>query len=98
MRIGGGHNVSIRSDPWLRDKHNRYITSGLNDDLVDKTVDQLMIPDQQIWNVNMIDGMFNSRDKELILQIPLSRSVNVDSWYWIFNPKGRYTVRSGYRL
>lgn len=37
-------------------------------------------------------------DRDLILRIPLSSERDADSWYWLPDPKGLYTVRSCYRM
>ncbi|KAH9753855.1 putative reverse transcriptase/RNA-dependent DNA polymerase [Citrus sinensis] len=37
-------------------------------------------------------------DRDLILRIPLSSGRDADSWYWLPDPKGLYTVRSCYRM
>lgn len=42
--------------------------------------------------------LFNTRDKNLILQIPLSTRRNDDVWYWSADPHGQYEVRSCYKM
>lgn len=46
----------------------------------------------------MLFMTFHSRDKELILQIPLSYRREADMWYWLHDPCGVYSVRSCYKL
>lgn len=48
--------------------------------------------------MEVLEDLFNERDKILIKQIPLSnRYVGNDSWYWIVEEKGEFIVRSCYR-
>lgn len=42
--------------------------------------------------------LFNTRDMNLILQIPLSTHRDEDVWYWLADPHGQYTVRSCYKM
>lgn len=46
----------------------------------------------------MVADIFNRRDRELILQIPLSSRIIQDDWYWLPDSKGQYTVRSCYKM
>lgn len=39
----------------------------------------------------------NERDKELIQRIPISIRCREDSWYWLMEEKGNFTVKSCYR-
>ena len=56
-----------------------------------------MVPNQRSWDLDLIVDIFNSRDKELILQIPLSYRRESDVWYWLHNLCGVYSVRSCYK-
>ena len=50
------------------------------------------------WDVDVISNLFNQKDKELILKIPLSLQLFDDSWSWIFSPNSLFAVKSCYRL
>ncbi|GMN38711.1 hypothetical protein TIFTF001_007940 [Ficus carica] len=50
------------------------------------------------WNHARISELFLSIDRELILSIPLSVRRRNDYLVWHFDPRGIYTVRSGYHL
>lgn len=45
----------------------------------------------------MVD-LFDTRDRNLILQIPLSSRRDKDVWYWMADPYRLYTVRSYYKM
>ncbi|XP_074378191.1 uncharacterized protein LOC141719717 [Apium graveolens] len=49
------------------------------------------------WDVEVIQDIFQSQDAELIMQIPLPVREVPDSWVGLFDEKGEYTVKSGYR-
>ena len=50
------------------------------------------------WDYDLLDDLFNERDKQLILQIPLSLEDREDGWLWMEEKKGFYSVKSGYRM
>ncbi|XP_024048264.1 uncharacterized protein LOC112101668 [Citrus clementina] len=41
--------------------------------------------------------VFNSKDRDCILQVPLSSRRNYDTWYWLPDANKIYTVRSCYK-
>lgn len=41
--------------------------------------------------------MFNARDRELIQRIPIPCTQKNDSWFWLLEDSGLFTVRSVYR-
>ncbi|KAL9460155.1 hypothetical protein AB3S75_003373 [Citrus x aurantiifolia] len=57
-----------------------------------------MVPRQHRWDYDVVTVLFDTRDRNLILQIPLSSRRDKDVWYWMADPHGLYTVRSCYRL
>ena len=57
-----------------------------------------MVPNQRSWDLDLHADIFNVRDKELIMQIPLSQRREYDVWYWLHDPCGVYSVRSCYKL
>ncbi|KAH9696697.1 putative reverse transcriptase/RNA-dependent DNA polymerase [Citrus sinensis] len=56
-----------------------------------------MVPNHRSWDYDLVKDVFNSRDRDCILQIPLSSWRDCDTWYWLPNAKGIYTVRSCYK-
>ena len=62
------------------------------------TVRSLISTETTKWDDDILNDIFNDRDKNLILKIPLSISIKPDSWYWIWERRGCYTVKSGYRF
>lgn len=50
------------------------------------------------WPTEVIDDLFNVRDKLLILRTPLSHNQEDDIKYWYKEDSGAYTVRSAFKL
>lgn len=97
IQIGSGQNVLIGQEPWLPDINSGFTSSLLNEELAVAKVSSLMVPNQRCWDLDVIADIFNSRDKDLILQIPLSNRRESDVWYWLHDPCGAYSVRSCYK-
>ena len=55
-----------------------------------------MVPGQRRWDYDAVVDLFDARDKNLILQIPLSTRRDKDVWYSMAYPHGLYTIRSCY--
>lgn len=56
-----------------------------------------MVTRENMWDVDVLDDVFETRDVELIQRIPIQITDKIDSWYWLFDEKGEFTVRSCYR-
>ena len=97
-RIGAGDKVNIWLDPWLSDQSNPMVETPVSVGLEHATVSSLISTETTKWDEDVLNDIFNARDKNLILQIPLSRFIKPDSWYWIWERRGCYTVKSGYRF
>lgn len=52
---------------------------------------------QLVWDDDVLEDICNERDRMLIKQIPLAMSCRVDSWFWLLDDKGEFTVKSSYR-
>ncbi|XP_062103848.1 uncharacterized protein LOC133814961 [Humulus lupulus] len=95
--IGCGASTSILDDPWLPDESNPYVQSE-HPGLLGKKVCQLFKEERREWDPDILLDLFNERDVELILSIPLCDSVDGDSWQWTKETYGIYSVRSAYKL
>ena len=98
IQIRRGQQTIIGHAPWLPDKNNGFISSSLPVNIASSSVDSLMIPNQRRWDYEVVNDIFNTRDRNLILHIPLGARHDKDSWFWLPDSKGLYTVRSCYRL
>ncbi|XP_073121146.1 uncharacterized protein [Henckelia pumila] len=50
------------------------------------------------WNSNLIHSLFDPHFEEKILAIPINSVQEKDTRFWSFDPKGKYSVRNGYRV
>ncbi|KAH9697393.1 reverse transcriptase domain-containing protein [Citrus sinensis] len=98
VQVGSGTTISISKNPWLPDLMDGFISSNLSEELAAESVSSLMLPNQRVWDYDVISDIFNSRDKALILQIPLSFRRDEDVWYWLADSRGCYSVRSCYKI
>ena len=61
-------------------------------------MDILIDPQTRQWNVEMMEGLFNEEEAELIKQIPLSRSATEDTLFWPYSSNGLFSCKSGYKF
>lgn len=57
-------------------------------DLIDK--------ETKVWNQNLLEYIFLTKDKEVIKDIPLQSMEEEDVLSWAYNPNEQYTVKFGY--
>ncbi|KAM6593387.1 hypothetical protein CsatA_001090 [Cannabis sativa] len=94
-RIGPGSSTEVLNTPWLLFEANPCVVSN-HPALVNCKVSQLMQPGSRQWDLELIEDLFDSRDVELIKQVPLSVNLGSDSWFWNKDPTGFFTVKSAY--
>uniref|UniRef100_A0A803PEZ1 RNase H type-1 domain-containing protein n=1 Tax=Cannabis sativa TaxID=3483 RepID=A0A803PEZ1_CANSA len=56
-----------------------------------------MLCEEIKWDVNVVNDLFEDRDKDLILSIPLNTIRIEDQWYWLHENSGCYSVKSSYK-
>ncbi|XP_030497624.2 uncharacterized protein LOC115713283 [Cannabis sativa] len=95
--IGNGLTVSILHQPWLPHSTNPYVTSS-HVGLIGHTVSSLFSVDAGTWDIELVQDMFNHRDADLNLSIPLSFSASGDFWSWSGEHSGLFSVKSAYRM
>ncbi|XP_074328110.1 putative mitochondrial protein AtMg00310 [Apium graveolens] len=95
--IGDGQDTRVWQVQWLPCRQNGLITSEMPPELEQMRVNSLMQTDCKAWDEELVRDLFNDRDMDLILRIPLSIRSNFDSWYWVHDNDGHFTVRSCYR-
>lgn len=93
-RIGSGRNISIWSDPWIQDVDNMRVTTEFSPEKRVFMVEDLLQDGR--WHKELIEESFNERDAKYILSIPVSRSAT-DSWFWLLDRNGIYSVKTAYR-
>ena len=83
--------------PWLPSKENGYITTVLPVELQNINVHSLMRENEREWDEEILRDIFNNRDVQLIQNIPLPVVERKDSWMWVYEDTGNFTVKSCYR-
>lgn len=62
------------------------------------TVSDLINPYTQQWNIELIQGLFGTRDVKEILNVALHLGIDGDKCIWHHGNDGKYSVRSGYKI
>ena len=96
-RIGTGENVHIWRDPWIPASPDRKVITARGHTIL-STVDELIDPNTNTWDEDLIRSIFNPVDTRRILQIPLSYDTFDDFIAWHPDRKGIFSVRSAYRV
>lgn len=97
-RIGDGKQTEIWKVPWLPCAVNGFMTTEMPIQLEGSKVCSLMQLDQKQWDEEILMDICNERDSNLIRKISLSSRESADSWYWFYDEKGCFSVRSCYRI
>ena len=58
----------------------------------------LMVLNTRTWDYDILNNIFDDRDKNLILKIPLSDRRTAHLCYWMHDSKGVYTVCNSYKM
>lgn len=95
--IGTGRDTFVWKVPWLPCTENGYLTTSMHQELESLKVCGLMEVHQRKWDNEILNDLFNSRDVQLIKNIPLVSMDKNDSWLWLFDANGEFTVKSCYR-
>lgn len=96
-RIGNGRTTFIWKDNWIADHGQRSLATPVILELAEAKVVSLMKMEEPAeWDTDILDDLFDPRDKERILKTPISPNYE-DDWYWKLDMKGEYTVKSAYR-
>lgn len=95
-RVGNGMSINIKDDPWLPEIDDATIQTK-SDAIRNQKVSSLISMADNSWDTDLILDVFNSRDANIILSIPMDKEVN-DSWYWRYGKFVNYSVKSAYLL
>lgn len=81
----------------MPDEINGHVITPMPIQLQDINVSSLMQIDGSAWDFDVVCDIFHARYVELIKKIPIPIRDTIDSWFWMLDEKGDYTVKSGYR-
>ncbi|XP_019161422.1 PREDICTED: uncharacterized protein LOC109158058 [Ipomoea nil] len=87
-RIGNGLSVRIWHDKWLPDAANPMVTTPPFPHLHNATVNSLMNNQGTDWDVEVVRDIFNTRDAQLILSVPIPQGNRYDKVIWNKDEKG----------
>lgn len=93
VRVGNGTSFSIGGVLWLP---CAFVSFDLNEVVAEALISSLMQVGANCWDADVVRDMFNSKDSEHVLGIPLSFSSVDDSWCWSFDKSGAYSVKTAY--
>ncbi|XVE87725.1 hypothetical protein DITRI_Ditri19aG0011000 [Diplodiscus trichospermus] len=79
-RIGNGMDTFLFKNPWLPSA-NPFISIEVDESLQGYLVSLLFTSDCSSWDNDLVADIFNDRDRELILGIPLNIKAQIDIWY-----------------
>ncbi|KAJ9153303.1 hypothetical protein P3X46_026756 [Hevea brasiliensis] len=95
-RVGDGNDIAIWLDSWLPDVAFPMVTTTFDFNFGVYMVSDLIT--DGAWNIDLVNRVFNERDRKLILSIPLRRSSSIDLQFWKHDKRGSYSVSSAYKL
>ncbi|KAM6544531.1 hypothetical protein CsatB_025267 [Cannabis sativa] len=95
--VGNGTRISILNEPWLPCLENPYVTTS-HPSLLQAKVNNLMTMDGTGWDLEILEDLFEERDRKLIEKIPLQPSVSDDTLTWALEASGTYSVKSAYKV
>ena len=81
-RVDNGKPIKISQHCWLPTKHPTKISSPILDSMEVAMVECLINQDYRTWNHEMIDGIFEPEEADLINKIPLVKTAATDSVFW----------------
>lgn len=96
-RIGDGLSTKVWKVPWLPCVANGYVTTNSVPELENIEVKSLFDEGMGGWDHDILNDIFNSRDRELIRRIPIPLIRQKDSWFWVLEERGMFTVKSMYK-
>ncbi|XP_058003660.1 uncharacterized protein LOC110673651 [Hevea brasiliensis] len=96
-RVGDGNDIAIWLDSWLPDVAFPMVTTTFDFNFGVYMVSDLIT--DGAWNIDLVNRVFNERDRKLILSIPLRRSSSIDLQFWKHDKRGSYSFSTdGSRL
>ncbi|XP_075521554.1 uncharacterized protein LOC142554762 [Primulina tabacum] len=93
-RVGNGEKIATFRDQWIPGVQSLMRPVGISNDL--DNVNSFIV--NGAWNESLIRTTLPSYIAEDVLAIPLANNASEDSRFWLYDPKGKYTVRNGYKL
>ncbi|CAH9108067.1 unnamed protein product [Cuscuta europaea] len=97
-KMGKGNLINVWRDPWSPCPDNSKVESVVIEGLENCTVAGLLQAGGAARDIDILTDLFNSRDRKLILKIPVSLRRVQGQVIRRWEEDGRYSVRSSYRF
>ena len=85
-------------DAWLPHCDHLGILSPVVEGFEEIRVIDLIDPELRQWDLNLLNGLFNPNEVELIRSIPLCHVLIKDKLIWPYTSSGQYIVQLGYKF
>lgn len=95
-RVGDGTNINIWENNWVTDDQGKGILTRKSNEV--DSVSDLINFSKMEGDYELIRRIFNERDTNCILAIPLSIRAPRDSLKWTLSIDGNYTVKTAYHI
>lgn len=97
--MGDGSSIRVWGDAWLSAEDGDFkISTPMSPMFENMFVRDLFITGTNNWDVDLIDTIFNARDKMAILKTTPSPQGHLDRLLWNYSRDGNYTVKSAYKF
>ncbi|CAN1800986.1 Putative ribonuclease H protein At1g65750 [Linum perenne] len=97
-RVGDGADIEVWKDPWVKRDGRLRVESAVVRGLEDLKVGDLWIPGTREWDEELLESLFPAEEAEAIMSTVTAESSRKDEIIWHYEKKGRYSVKSAYRL
>ena len=97
-RVGNGRDIRIWEDKWLPTAPTHKVCSPRLFLDPDTRVCELIMPESDSWNSEVIDALFYPHEAEVIKGLPLSARCPSVKIIWAASSNGLFSVRSAYSL
>uniref|UniRef100_A0A803NSM4 Reverse transcriptase domain-containing protein n=1 Tax=Cannabis sativa TaxID=3483 RepID=A0A803NSM4_CANSA len=94
--IGDGRTTSIWFDAWV--PNGDHLPQPLLDATQGANLVNYFINENMTWNEERLRKWFSESDARNILNIGLPHQSKLDSWRWIGDPRGCFSVKSAFKL
>jgi hypothetical protein len=96
-RIGDGAEIKVWEDNWIP-RQGLKRPWGIKPNKQVQTINELLLPERQGWNVAKLNDLFYEEDVADIVRIPVGRAGTDDYAAWNYTKNGVFTVKSAYHL
>jgi len=86
------------NDPWVRGVQGSLIQSPQSRGVHNLSVSDLLVAEEQFWDIDKIKDLFPDDMVQAILDTPLFVAVQNDKIEGMMECNRRYTVKTGYKL